>query len=270
MSRTVRLVYMPGYPLEPEALMPRHRLAYAAGALSAAGHEVSIHDFATVSGWEAVYPDGEREHCRDLLARFAVDGYGQPLSVIKQLWQLRKASKAFRASRNAWATESIRAMTQRYDADALVFELCNVDDVELLTMLIPIIRQTRPGCLIAAIGPAVDQQPDFVARALPGIDAVFPHSAESAITVWTDMLDERGHWIGKINNACVFVGDRWQRGPRNPSPIGTTPAAYSPGIYPAIAGDEKIKLFTVEDYRGCHCQCNTCPSPHIGRSEAFG
>ena len=267
MSRTARLVYLPGYPLYPEALMPRYRLAYAAGALSIAGHEARIHDFATVSAWEDAYPASERQHCIDLLARFGVEGFGQPLHVIKQLWQLRRVSKAFRASRKAWAEESLRALMQSGDTDAIIFEICDTDDVDLLGELLPTIRKIRPATAIAVLGPMADAYPQAIAHALPGLDAVFPHHPEGAIATWMDILEERGHWIG-ISNAWVNVGGRWVRGPRNPSPIGVSHAAYSPSVYPAIAGDEKVKIFNVEDYRGCHCQCNTCVSPHIGEAKS--
>ncbi len=266
MSRTAHLVYIPGYPLYPEVFMPRHRLAYLAGNLLQAGHDIRIHDFGTVSNWEAVYPSHEGELCQTLLERFGVGGYGQPLSIIKQLWQLRRAAKAFRDRRTKWALEQADRLTQQGGADALIFELCNADDVDLLGEILPAIRRARPSCVFGAMGPMADAYPGALSRSVPELDAIFPEHALNAVESWLSMADEPGRWVG-IANAWVCVGGTWGQGPRNGSVHDTEPGAYGVSVYPAMAGHEKLKLFTIEDYQGCSCHCNACAAPHHGEAK---
>jgi hypothetical protein len=261
------LLYVPGYPFEIEALMPRRRLASLAGGLLDAGHQTEVWDYGRLDVLDTYFPS----QCRPLAQNLATTMYNGDASALARsvgnLVALRRAGKAFRKQREALCIQVARDLVQLPGLDFVTLEINEREDLDAAATLLRVLRAEAPQIRTSAIGQLVSNQPMAVASVADELDCLCLGDEEGALVHWASVLWDRDAWAG-IGNLVYQNGQGVQRTPSKTLVDLRAQAepAYEPDVYAALEGPYKLRLFEIEDSRGCGCRCNTCAGASCGSS----
>ena len=218
------LIRFPAYPIALADLMPDHRLASLAACLTQAGHRTRIADYGTLSVLARLFPKTEYE----------------------------PRSRRFPLSSKLPETMLglCRELAQNLGRDKdLSFLLIHIDSPDALrpsALLAEQLRGLRPSLpLWAYLAPPV-----WPTKRPKHYDSLFSHTDELTVVAHADRLGGAHREWG-----CQAL----EPGLAEPS-RATTPGAhfsikalpapcYGQEHYPALVGDGKLKLFTVEETR---------------------
>lgn len=260
MSR-VLLVSYPGYPATPATLVANPWLANTAAALQAAGHAVLALDYGTVSTMRRLYPEALTAQLRPLAIRLAGSGGGAMDD--GQLRLLREMSDALdahqRLAERALAAQVV-ATARTWQPDVVALELADADGYDGTLGMVRQLRAELPRAHLTCGGRkaiwfrhrVLNVCPELDSVAIGDIEAVVPalatrHDAPTGGAIPGLLEREGGPDAGPTEHTLDLDG--------LPVP------AYDPDVYPAMAGDEKIKMPIVTDSRGCPNRCAFCVHP---------
>lgn len=256
------LVSYAGYPYTPSSLTPDNGLASLAGALLEAGHEVKIIDYGTVSTMRRLFPLHLSQQLQPLARQLL--GSSQPPTA-KALGQLQE----FSAQLEAHQEEQLQAIgaelakqVQQWQPDFVGFKVWNGDGFTGTVALAERLRGEFPALHIYAGGPQTSWFREVVYQRTPVFEAIAYGEGEQII------LDLAEHATGKRTLSdipgIIYLEDGVVR--RVPRAEGLnldalpTPV-YDKEVYPAVAGEEKIKIIVLDDSRGCPYACGFCTHP---------
>ncbi len=262
------LVNYAGYPFAPNSLMPDNGLANLAGALFKDGRTVRILDFSTVGTIRRMTsPDLRHRLAREWQALRQPDP--GPLTALRRLVALPILQRAETERRHLQqqAIEIIGAelsdAVEEHHIDAVGFKLWNGDGLEGSARLASILRHRHPHLRIFGGGPHVDLFMDRILRRYPVFDALAHGEGEHTIV----MLARHGaenKTLGEIPNlifmepgGTIRFTDELMVANLDDLPL----PIYDPAVYPAMAGDEKIKIMVIDESRGCRNACTFCVHP---------
>jgi hypothetical protein len=261
------LVNYAGYPFAPNSLMPDNGLANLAGALLACGCQVEIRDYCTVSDFRrGMAPELVRPLAQAWDAiREARSGWRAAVARLPLLATLHRCER-LRERRMAAALNQIGdelvADIRRRGIEAVGLKLWNGDGLEGSVRLARRIRADCPGVRIFGGGPQVDIFMEYLLRAHGVFDALVYGEGEETI----QRLAQEGRNPGAL--AAVPNLIYGSAGALRTTPERIVPdldqlplPVYDPAIYPAMAGDEKIKIVVVDESRGCRNRCAFCIHP---------
>ena len=257
------LVSFGGYPYTPSSLMPDNGLANLAGALAEVGVEPRILDFGTISTMRRLFPRELTETLKPEAKRL-LGGAGGELDDETRA-KLRALDAMLgqhqRAEMHAIAAEVAEQVRERRP-DFVGMKLWNGDGFTGSVVIAEHLRREFPDLPIYAGGPQSSWWGEAVYRRTDAFTCLLDGEGERAITLLAR------HAAGQMELADIpgvtFIdGGEPRSTPRDdgldldelPEPI------YDPEIYPAMAGDEKIKIIVVDDSRGCPQQCGFCTHP---------
>lgn len=261
------LVNYAGYPYAPNSLMPDNGLANLAGALLAAGCEVEIRDYGTVQTLRRLSdPDLQRHLAvawNTLRAR--PGGWSNTLRQLGALSSLRRYERV-RVSLQARVVSEIAAeVVDRVRArgiQAVGFKLWNGDGIEGSAAIAAAVRRECPGVRLFGGGPQMDVFTDLVPATYPVFDALIYGEGEESIVRLAAEGSSPAAWP-QIPNLIYRDG-----GAVRTTPVGIVEdldrlpmPAYAPDVYPAMRGDDKIKIIVVDESRGCRNECAFCIHP---------
>jgi hypothetical protein len=261
------LVDYAGYAYTPSSLMPDNGLANLAGALVAAGKEVEILDYGTVATMRRF---SSPALARRLLAawekvrspRRGLAGGLEKLALLATLQAGdRERQRLQRQAEAAIAAELVERIRQR-GITAVGFKLWNGDGFEGSVRLAQHLRRHCPGIRLFAGGPHVDFFMDRILEYYGGFDALAFGEGEETIRCLAES-GGRPDAYGAIPNLLYARDGRIHRtDERMVADLDTLPLpAYEPEIYPAMRGDDKIRIFVVDESRGCRNECAFCVHP---------
>jgi len=149
-----------------------------------------------------------------------------------------------------------------FQPDFVGLKLWNGDGFSGSVALAQMLRDEFPGLHIYAGGPQASWFNKVIYRRTDVFEAIACGEAEATIVPLAE------HAIGQRNLADIPAIIYRQNGevievPRrgwldlNDLPV----PVYDPEIYPAMAGDEKIKIIVLDDSRGCPHRCGFCTHP---------
>lgn len=261
------LINYAGYPFSPSSLMPDNGLANLAGVILSTGGEVEILDYGTVSTViHMTSPALERQLTRAWnILRNQKAG---PLTALRKLITLARLPGAERERQRLQGVlldeigEELVARIQRRNIQAIGFKLWNGDGLTGSVKLAERIRRECPGVRIFGGGPHVDLFQERLFRRYPFFDALVYGEGEETIRE----LCHRGaapDTYCSIPNLIHATTSGIQLTPEKmvmdldslPLPV------YDPAVYPAMAGDEKIKIIVFDESRGCRNSCAFCIHP---------
>ncbi|MCP4640136.1 MAG: hypothetical protein GY851_06880 [bacterium] len=263
------LVHFPGYPFDIETFQPDHQLASVAGCLIEAGHEARIHDFATPDYMERLFPD----EARDTAVRVADYLYGgkppSPMTTLQLLWQIRVAHRAYERRRAEVCGKVAERLATDLPADLVVFSLATLEDYDSATRIARRLKARRPDAVLAVLGAFVDVFATDILAHTELFDCACLADAECGIVDLASSVHDRTAW-GRVpnlafrDNGGITVTER-----RMVVNLGAFPSPdYTVDTYPALKGDGKLKLFTVEDSRGAWGASNALPTSGTGHEDA--
>ena len=261
------LVNYAGYPYAANSLLPDNGLATLAAVLVEAGAEVQVLDYATVSmleqfsapaltrrlleAWELAFPEDD-----------AAPGPLRKLSLVGGLQRAER--RRWKLQRQAVARLSAE-LVRRVKADdiqALGFKLWNGDGVLGSAVIAAAVKRACPDVRIFAGGPHVDMFMEMILERFDGFDAAAFGEGEHTVRQLAETGGDPAAWPG-IPNLLVRQDGRICRSREAlvddldalPLPL------YDEAVYPAMAGDEKIRIAVIDDSRGCGNNCAFCIHP---------
>ncbi|GMW00680.1 MAG: hypothetical protein AMXMBFR84_18170 [Candidatus Hydrogenedentota bacterium] len=253
------LVYCPGYPFDPQALMPDRVLAATAGSLLDAGHTTRIYDYGSVEVVESLVSGGLSDTARRIADRVVGDDSINPLETLHTLWQIRSADKAFRQRQNELCDSIAVALANVRGLHFAAFHLRSVEDLPCASRIASRLRGLRPKLRIVGFGEAASQHSESVMLAFDSFDCLCIGDPEMTLVAIAEKIEQPDSW-GGVSNLVVRRGRTLARTPRQPgATLSSLPnLAYEIDIYPALRHGEKLRVFEVEDSRG---------NPHPGNGD---
>lgn len=259
---TALLISYGGYPATPSSLTPDNGLANLAGALTEIGWEPQVRDLGTVSFMRRMFPQELTAQLRarapELMARAGAPSEEQ-LAQLKRLNALVEAHQAAQLGRIA---EEIADEVRRLQPEFVGMKLWNGDGFTGSVAIAEHLRAQFPDLLIHAGGPQCSWWGEAIYRRTRVFDSLTHGEGEEVIKALAE------HALGRrsltdIPGVMYLDGDRVRRNqPDFSLEMDGLPApVYDEAVYPAMAGDEKIKIIVLDDSRGCPFRCAFCMHP---------
>jgi hypothetical protein len=261
------LINYAGYPFTSSSLMPDNGLANLAGIILEQGGEVQILDYGTVST-VARMTSPALEHRLTRAWTILKSPQSGPLPALRKLATLAGLPGAERERQRLQDQliedigRDLISQIRRQAIQAVGFKLWNGDGLTGSATLASRIRRECPGVRLFGGGPHVDLFQDRLLRRYPCFDALIygegedtlrdlctEGAAPEAYAGIPNLLYKSGHTIHKTAERMVMDLDSL------PMPV------YDPAVYPAMAGDEKIKIIVIDESRGCRNNCAFCIHP---------
>ncbi len=257
------LVSYAGYPYTPSSLTPDNGLANLAGALLAAGHEARIVDYGTVATMRRLFPESLAALLKPGAQELLGGGGGPPQpEQMRQLQQVAAQLEAHQEAELRRIGQELIEEVDRFAPDFVGFKLWNGDGFSGSVVLAEMLRNEYPDLHIYAGGPQASWFREVIYQRTTVFEAIAHGEAEAT------MLELAQHATGQRDlaqiPAIIYADDGQVREvPREewldlnelPTPV------YDPEIYPAMAGEEKIKIIVLDDSRGCPFRCGFCTHP---------
>lgn len=261
MSR-VLLVSYPGYPSTPATLVANPWLGNTAAGLQAAGHAVLALDYGTLSIMRRLYPESLTAQLRPLAARVAQSGGGAMNE--DQLRALRDISDLLDAHQRQTEAQLSRemAITARdWRPDVVAFELADTDGYAATLAAIRELRAELPTAHLVCGGRKAIWFRHRLLEVCAELDSVAYGDIEAVLPALATRQEKPG--AAEPIAGLLERGQPPYDGPAEyPLDLNDLPVPiYDPNVYPAMAGDEKIKMPIVTDSRGCPNRCAFCVHP---------
>ncbi|MEI6562913.1 MAG: radical SAM protein [bacterium] len=261
------LVNYAGYPYTPSSLMPDNGLANLAGSLLELKKEVEILDYCTVSMVNRM----TSPELRDRLTRAwdTVRHPGKdPWTSLKRLATLPALQRCERERRRlqdkavAEISEELVNRIREKRIQAVGFKLWNGDGFEGAGRLAMAIRRHCPEVKLFGGGPHVDLFLERIIQRYPCFDALVFGEGEDTIRHLALQGGDVRAYKTIPNLVTLADGIPFRTEEREIADLNALPMPeYDPVIYPAMAGDEKVKIIVIDESRGCRNHCAFCIHP---------
>jgi hypothetical protein len=246
------LVTYSGSPYALSSLFPDNGLASLAAVLRSEGHDCLILDYNTAETMSRVVDEDSRTDLRSLLPRLES---GLDAESLVKLTEISRHLE----DRSEQVTEDIArevvSLCRRRSADFVGFKLWSGDGFQASVTIAERIRAALPRVRLFAGGPSVHYGGALVHAEAPVFDAVIDGDGEEAI------LELARHAEGK--RPLQGIPNRVAVGETAPascvSDLSTLPIPiYDRDVYPSVWNGGKIRLFCIDESRGCPMRCAFC------------
>jgi radical SAM superfamily enzyme YgiQ (UPF0313 family) len=250
------LVSFAGFPLTACSLFPDNGLAVLAGALLANGHEVKVLDFNTIGTlrrWSS--PERTRE-----LASILPDlSHGIDEALAERIFAIDAAVEPDLLRIADLLAADIASEIERQRSDFVGFKLWSGDGFTASVRIAEELRRRFPQLKLFGGGPAVLYSGAVVLELTTVFDALVDGEGEEAI-VGLARYAEGALDLASVPNLIVrhYGTISRTRRSRIADPFTFARPVYDPEIYPSLATDEQIKVFVLEESRGCPNGCAFC------------
>lgn len=253
------LISYAGYPVLPSSLFPDNGLASLAGALRAAGWDVVVVDLNTITVASRLVTREVTASLRALLPAVA-DGLDHAclarLREINEILDYRLEALAQRLG------EEIAAKALTGGARFVGFKLWSGDGLFASAAIARAVKQADPTILVFAGGPGVLYSDAAVLDLAPVFDAlVLGEGEDSILGLAAVAAGERE--LASVPNLIIRDGPTPHRTStsRPPELDRLAPPAYDVAAYPSLAGNEQMRIFVLDESRGCPGRCAFCIHP---------
>jgi len=238
------------------SLFPDNGLASLAGTLLAMGHEVKVLDYNTVGVLRRLVPP---ERTTALAALLPFLGAKPGPDVVEHLLEINRALEEDLARVTEELAEDIAREVEEQDSHFLGFKLWSGDGFLASIRIAERLHSLFPGLKLYGGGPAVLYSEHTLFAHSNVFDALVDGEGEQAILGLAAFAEGKGS-LGQVPNLVLSNGEKFQRTARSlvSDLDGLALPAYSPAVYPSLSGDEKIKLFVLDESRGCPMGCAFC------------
>ncbi len=241
--------------------MPDNGLAGLAGCLIEAGHKVKILDYNTSSLVGRLYPEPLSRRVMPVADKI-VQGKKPGARDIAMLWSVQKILSPYQQRQASLIGVEISDIVRDEDISFAGLKLWNGDGFTGSLRIARELRRRHPGLLIFAGGPHVDFFRENIFSMTDDFDALVYGEGERTIVMLAGYAASGGN-LEKIPNLIFKKNNkihtteikRIENLNLLPSPV------YDEEIYPAMRGDEKIKMIVLDESRGCNNSCHFCIHP---------
>jgi len=258
----VLLVSFAGYPYTPSSLMPDNGLASLAGCLREAGHDVRILDCCTLGTLGRLFPPKLRKRVRPLAEKLFAGGGKLSLLEKARLLKAGMALDAHQRREIALIARDVAETAAGFGADVVGLKLWNGDGFTGSVRIAEAVRERMPKARIVAGGPHVDYFQHHILDYTGAFDALVAGEGERVLPQLVDAMSVGGDWRA-ISGVIWRDGSRVHKNPPEPLDcLDEVPLpAYDTETYPALEGDEKVKIGVLDESRGCPNRCAFCIHP---------
>lgn len=245
--------------------MPDNGYASLAGELLGQGHDTLILDYGT----------------SDLISRL------MPRSVSKRILPAVQAVFDTISRGESPSSEEVRALTaldrelfeihdrevlkiageisetvRREKPDFVGFKLWNGDGFSGSIRIAKILKERFPSLKVFAGGPHVDMFKGLILDRTDAFDAISFGEGEETILELAEYAEGKRPLDGIHNILYREEGKVVETGVKRVEDLDSLAyPVYDEEIYPAMAGDQKLKIVVVDESRGCPCCCHFCIQP---------
>ena len=287
------LISYGGYPFTPSSLTPDNGLANLASALIGAGYEVKILDYGTVSKMRRLFPRELTEMLKQTAGKGQNGGQragdwrsqsqgkgqrgtgnggqgakgkgeradGSPLP-IEKLRQADAAIEQHQAAQMQQIAEEVAEEVRALKPEFVGFKLWNGDGFTGSVVIAEHLRAEFPSIRIYGGGPQASWFGETIYRRTQAFDALLHGEGEQAILGLAEHAQGKRE-LGTIPGVIYLEGGELRRvPPAHALDLNDLhEPVYDENVYPAMVGDEKIKIVVIDDSRGCPYQCGFCTHP---------
>lgn len=252
------LINFAGYPYTLSSLMPDNGLANLASSLIANGYTVKIMDFATVDSISDFIPP---YFSKMLNAFWEQSQKKRRLAVADhaKIFIFNFLQALYFAKTIAKCTNTIFEVIDKNAPSFVGFKLWNGDGYAGTIKIAQKIKKKYPAIKIFGGGPQVDWFEEEILKRSPFFDVLICGEGESEIVKLAEF--SVGNFpIEKINNAIYLKnGKIFKNEIKAINDLGTLGFPnYDRNIYPAMNNNQKMKIFVLDESRGCPNQCAFC------------
>lgn len=267
MSTRSILISYAGYPYTFNSLMPDNGLANLAGALLSAGHETLILDYGTVENVRRMVPKEVSCEAKSTFLSLARKmEAGEELGE-EQMLSLSKLERTLADLGNrhvAKVAEEICEEIERFEPHFVGFKLWNGDGFSGSIKIAQKVRAKHKNVRIFGGGPHVDIFRGDIYRATNAFDCLAYGEGEKTILELSEFalgrrrLEDVNNIVFK-NGVSTILSTRTER----IRDLITLPLpCYEEQVYPAMKGNNKIKIMVLDESRGCSFACHFCIHPY--------
>lgn len=256
----VLLVSYSGYPSTPAQLVANPWLAGQAGALAALGHEVLALDYGTVAMMRRLYPEALTRQVKPLAAGMMGGGGSQvDAQGLRVLQELSAMLESHQEATIAELAEELAAQVADYRPDLVMMEIGDGDGFAGTVRFARRLKDQFPRLLVAAGGRKAAWFRGLIFKRHPVFDAIVFGDMEDVVVRLAQVATGRLA-LDEVPGIAINGGGETERADTValddlPLPL------YDPAVYPAMAGDQKIKMGIISETRGCNNRCAFCSHP---------
>jgi len=246
--------------------MPDNGLANLAGALVGAGHRTVVLDYNTVGIIERLCPEKISRKTAEIYTSMAAKRKDPRADTSEELEKFRAIENELEEIQERVCHEialEIAAIAKLRHVDFIGFKLWNGDGFTGSVKIASEIKRLDPKIKIFAGGPHVDYFLERILRIAGVFDALAYGDGEEVILDLAKLVEKGSTNYSGIPNLIYKDGGQIRVNPvkwvddlnRLPLPL------YDEQVYPAMAGDQKIKILVLDESRGCPNNCHFCIQP---------
>ena len=250
------LITFAGHPPMASSLFPDNGLASLAGVLLAQGHGVRILDFNTV---DVVQRMVSPERSSQLLAALPLLRQGADPNAVERLLQLDAAMDQDLTRVTDELVEAIAAEVLAQGSHFVGFKLWSGAGFSASVRMAAALRERFPDLRLLAGGPAVLYAEEQIYALTDVFDALVYGEGEEAIIGLARWSEGKGD-LQDVPNLIIRDGDQVARTRSSwvADLESLPPPAYGPDVYPSLAAGGQIRLFVLDESRGCPMPCYFC------------
>jgi radical SAM superfamily enzyme YgiQ (UPF0313 family) len=254
------LISYPGYPYTPSSLLPDNGLANLAGALIEAGHDAMVLDYGTVDTMRRLVPQGLRRKLSEVYDQVSRARNNRPsrlsgLYALMRIHFIDKRLAKYRAKEVMRIAEEIAEIIRKQKPDFMGFKLWNGDGFDGPLMMAEFLKRRFPELKIFAGGPHVDFFRGLIFERTKAFDVLTYGEGEGTIVNIADYISGKG----KLDFPNLITPDGIEKELKRIDDLDSLPMpVYDENVYPALKGNEKIKIIVFDESRGCPYGCAFC------------
>ena len=227
------LVRLPAHPFSFESLIPARSMASLAASILDAGHWAQVWDYGTVEVFERLTPKrpSKRRH------RSAKESAAFRLP--------RTQNQAAGKRRQDFCAAVAKEIASQPGLDAVVFDVEYGSQFPNTLAVAERVRELRPALRITATGSWLTRLAGTLSQTQEAavFDCLLTGDPETAVVEWIDRTDRSPSLLRASEDLALD---------------GFAVPTYAPAVYPALHESTKLRLFTLEDSRGCEESCHAC------------
>jgi len=261
------LVNYVGYPLVISNLMPDDGLASLAACLKEAGHETKIFDYSTVDTIERLFPHKYKDKLEEIMGGITKNlenNLTPSTSLMNCFYDLDQKILEFHKEKTKEIASEINNYIKNNDIDFVGFKLFLGEGFFGSINIANELKKQNPKLKIFGGGPQVDWFKGLIYNVQNSdvFDALAQGEGEETVVQLAEHV-KRERKLEDINNLIykkngnILVTDIKRIKDLNNLPF----PMYDVETYPAMKGDNKIKIILLDESRGCPNSCNFCIHP---------
>ncbi|MBN2495469.1 MAG: radical SAM protein [Deltaproteobacteria bacterium] len=250
------LVSFAGYPVMISSFFPDNGLASLAGTLLAHGHEVKVLDFNTSDSLVGLVPAERSRQLEELMPLLSGPTDREAQTLFYEIDEALDADLILFAREMA---DRLTAEVEAQKSDFIGFKLWSGDGFVASVRAAEMLKHRFPAIRVYGGGPAVLYSEETIFEYTGAFDALVDGEGEEAIIGLAESISGSRD-LADVPNLILRDGASIRRTARS-FVVDLDELAlpsYSPEVYPSLRGDRQIKLFVIDESRGCPMGCAFC------------